>query len=99
MNLYELLFELIDQNVPVDPKRFNGLRQKAQAWYFAVVEDKQMPAGESRPPRWVADFIRKYGELWYVQVALAAAFPFLNKWIDGMTASDDLDDEVMPDRV
>lgn len=91
MNLYELIFELLEAFVPVDEKRFNALRIKAREWYFRVIANEPHPDGEANPPEVVANFLRKYGELWYIQVVMAMAFIPLKVWLMGIMHAEETD--------
>lgn len=87
MNFIDLIFALINDFSKMDPKKYTSLRHKADNWYYAVIDpenkDFKLEPGESAPPKAVATFLGKYGELWWVQILTAFAYPFLRVWLHG----------------
>ena len=80
MNPLEFIFLLIERYVPVNPGRFQAIKNEASTWYYGGVDPK---TGEKSPAQ--ADttrfgkMIKERGEMWYWQLGLAFAFIFVAK--------------------
>lgn len=88
MNFIELIFALLKNFVPMETARFASLQMDGNKWYDEI--DPEAPATNALVAK-----IKRLGQLWFVQVAFACSFIFLNKYIhDFMTSSgDDEEDE------
>ena len=87
MNFIELIFALLKNFVPMETARFASLQKDGEVWYKSIDQD------DAETNRIVAQ-IKKYGELWFVQVAFACSFIFLNKYIhDFMTSTEEDEDD------
>ena len=87
MNFIELIFALLKNFVPMETARFASLQKDGDAWYKGI--DETSPDTNK-----IVSQIKKYGELWFVQVAFACSFIFLNKTIhDFMTSTEDDEDD------
>jgi hypothetical protein len=79
MNPLEFIFLLIEKYVPVNPGRFEQLRQQAKLWYVGGISDhgeKMEPEGKkSKIGSWIID----KGEIWWVQIILAFVFLFAQR--------------------
>lgn len=87
MNLIELIFALLAKFVPLDSVKLSRLENDGHKWYEAIDEtDENQPS-----------FVRKIkgmGEQWYMQVAMAIGFIFLQRTIfDFLNPSQDEEDE------
>lgn len=71
----------------METARFQSLKMDGDKWYAGI--DEASPDTNK-----IVAQIKKYGEQWFVQVAFACSFIFLNKYIhDFMTSADDDEEE------
>lgn len=78
MNPIEFVFLLIERYVPVNPGRFQAIKNEASLWYYGGNKDGQRIEPEAEKSR-IGKMIKERGEQWYWQLGLAFAFIFVAK--------------------
>lgn len=93
MNIIEFIYKLLEQFIPIPATRITQLRGDAEIWYKGLNEAPE----EEGKTTWYSKYLtqlKKHGETWYFQTALALFFIFAVRWVhDFMNPNmDDSDD-------
>jgi hypothetical protein len=98
MNLVEFLFYILNRNVQMDTSREVKLKDKANQWYVVNILQKNFNGTDltkeqlaEQQKGFVIDFVRKYGEEWWVQIGLAIFSIFMVRWVDDFMHPSDKD--------
>lgn len=84
MDIVEFIFMLLQKFSPMDTGKRMQLQAKASKWYAELINGK--PTGETgvmSEVGFVGQFLKKWGEEWYIQTLLAILFIPACAWIDG----------------
>lgn len=93
MNFIEFIFKFIQRFTPMSTDRYNQMFRDADQWHQDIIKEPIVIDGEKKTNAFKKLYIENHSK-WYLNLALAFAFPFLVKFMgDWLTKIDEEEDE------